>query len=69
VLVAGGTDTSGSTATADLYDAAAGRFNPTGSMTVARNCHTATLLADQQVLVVGGIDDNSHFLASAELYQ
>jgi hypothetical protein len=43
-------------------------FSATGSMTIARKSHTATLLATGQVLVVGGRDNNGNVLASAELY-
>ena len=44
-------------------------FTPTtGSMTVARNAHTATLLQNGQVLIAGGTADESSSLASAELY-
>jgi hypothetical protein len=42
-------------------------FSLTGSMTTARNGPAATLLADGEVLVVGGAG-NSGVLASAELY-
>ena len=45
----------------------AAAFMPTGSMTVARNGHTATLLLDGRVLIAGGTDASSA-LASAELY-
>jgi hypothetical protein len=49
---------------------ASGTFQKTGSMNVARTSHTATLLANGEVLVAGG--DNSGvgggWLASAELY-
>jgi hypothetical protein len=49
---------------------ASGTFQRTGNMNVARSAHTATLLANGEVLVAGG--DNSGFgggwLASAELY-
>jgi hypothetical protein len=57
VLVTGG---SPETATAELYDPVTGKFALTGSMAVARSFHTATLLANGKVLVVGG--------ATAELY-
>ncbi len=43
-----------------------GLTSPTGSLTQARRAHSATLLGDGKVLVVGGFDNTS--LASAELY-
>jgi WD40 repeat protein len=59
VLVVGGA----SGQTAELYDPAAGTFTATtGSMSVSRTGHTATLLPDGRVLIAGGVD------ASAELY-
>jgi hypothetical protein len=47
---------------AELYDPATGTFTVTGTMTVKRTSHTATLLKDGRVLVAGGSG------ASAELY-
>ena len=76
VLVAGGLGSGdngtavGPLATAYLYDPGTGRFTPTGSMTVPRYYHTATLLDDGRVLMAGGSDssDGQANLASAELY-
>ncbi len=45
-----------------------GRVEPTGAMHVARAAHSATLLPNGKVLIVGGMVGNGSFLASAELY-
>jgi hypothetical protein len=71
VLVAGGWDgspTGGFLATAEIYDPVSGSFAPTGSMTIGRDNHTATLLNGGKVLVAGGSDNNGNALAEAELF-
>jgi hypothetical protein len=58
VLVAGGyyasTETVATLASAEIYDPATGKFAPTGSMSVPRDCPTATLLLDGRVLLASG---------------
>lgn len=60
VLVAGGNEFGGyptwlqATAAAELYDPVVHAFAFTGSMTIGRTHHTATLLRDGRVLIVGG---------------
>lgn len=72
VLVAGGVDAKGvATASAELFDPAAGRWTAASPMSVARTEHTATLLTDGTVLVVGGFhekDPLGETLSSAEIY-
>ena len=56
-------------ASAELYDPSSGTFDFTGSMVDpdGRHHHSATLLQNGKVLIVGGGNENST-LASAELY-
>jgi hypothetical protein len=71
VLITGGAtngDTSVAVSSAELYDPKTGTFSPTGSMSVARYGHTAVLLSNGRVLVVGGFNDAGQGIASAELY-
>jgi hypothetical protein len=72
VLFTGGSSDSGpgsaAFATAELYDPSTGKFTSTGSMSDARDYHTATLLTDGRVLVAGGSPSSGPTLASAELY-
>jgi hypothetical protein len=58
------TDGQGLLNSAEIYDPATGKFTPTGSMIAARDYHTATILNDGRVLMIGG----SSGIASAEIY-
>jgi hypothetical protein len=69
VLLAGGEDHDGpgaQLASAEVFRAATLQFQPTGSMHHARISHTATLLHDGRVLLVGGFARD--VTASVELY-
>src|SRR5271167_528399 len=73
ILICGGTSNAnvgGVLDSAEIFDPIAGTFTPTGSMTVARQGHTATVLPHGEVLITGGTR-NIGFraqLASAEIY-
>ena len=72
VLIAGGADTDPTgtgLASAELYDPNTGTFTQTGSMSVGRYLHTATLLQNGKVLIVGGVlTSTSDPVAEAEVY-
>ena len=71
VLIAGGARNVGfrsELASAEIYDPSTGTFIATGSMSVPREGHTATILRDGRVLIVGGSDNGTHTLDSAEIY-
>ena len=55
-------------ATAEVYDPNTRKFSKTGSMSTPHRGHTATLLADGRVLVVGNGGETSPSGASADLY-
>ncbi len=73
VLVVGGYNNNfngNSLASVELYDPHTGKWSSTGSLNTARLSHTATLLNNGMVLVVGGYGNNvnGRVLASVELY-
>lgn len=76
VLIVGGSQVQpfylGSEASAELYDPQTNSWALAASMHTPRSYHTATLLEDGRVLVVGGIQASNEItgkvLASAELY-
>jgi hypothetical protein len=55
------------TPTAEIFDPPSNSFTSTGSLNVARDRMTATLLPTGAVLIAGGTD-TENFLSSAELY-
>jgi len=72
VLVAGGIYCGGASqiielSSCELYDPKTGNWSTTGSMSIARDAPTATLLPNGQVLVAGGYD-GGYSLSSCELY-
>ena len=72
VLVAGGQlsyMSADGTAQAEVYDPGTGFFTPTAGLTIPRQQHTATLLADGTVLIVGGYSQTAgDAVSSAEIY-
>ncbi len=65
--MAGGYDNSEWLSSTEIYDPATNAWTAGGTLSTARYCHTATLLANSKVLVVGGYG-TSGFLSSAEVY-
>src|SRR5437867_4000543 len=68
VLVTGGNDAGGVTASAERYSPSAGGFLSTPPMQITRANHTSTLLLDGRVLVAGGMGADGHALSAAEIY-
>ena len=54
VLVSGGSNGVGNSASAEIYNPALGTWSLTGSMSIPRYYHTGTQLSDGRVLVAGG---------------
>ncbi|CAF2132567.1 unnamed protein product [Rotaria magnacalcarata] len=68
VLVAGGSYNNQVLNSAELYDPSAGVWTVTGSMNNTRFSHTASVLANGNVLVAGGEDYLGYIIENAELY-
>lgn len=74
VLVVGGRSTATAdpladpVPTAERFDPATGAWGSAGSPIIRRAEHTASLLADGRVLVVGGLDQLAQLRRSAEIY-
>jgi galactose oxidase-like protein/Kelch motif protein len=72
VIIAGGFAGSGGEyhpyRTAELYDPSSGKFQSVASMTIGRSGHTATLLKNGKVLLVGGWTGRYDLRGSAELF-
>jgi hypothetical protein len=73
ILIAGGYTGcvgcgSSNLAPAEIYDPIQGVFTKVGSLITPRVQHTATLLQNGYVLIVGGRDNNNYATATAELY-
>lgn len=68
VLVAGGNDSRQVLGSVEIYDPVGAGWFWTEDLTTARTHHSATLLPDGRVLVVGGRASDGTPLASAEIY-
>ncbi len=71
VLVVGGDDTCSGlmpVANAERFVVAEGRWRPAGTLLVARSGHTANLLPDGRVIVIGGEDMDLGTTAQIELW-
>ncbi len=68
ILIAGGRTADGVSASAEVYDPAAGTFSAVGQMTAARATQDAVLMSDGRVLIAGGFGTAENFLNSAEIF-
>jgi len=68
VLVAGGSDATASTDSAEVFNPQTATFSPVGAMTTPRTFQSAVLLDNGKVLIAGGQSSDTDFLLSAELF-
>ena len=70
VLVAGGVTTNGITGinSAEIYDPMTGNWTKINDMHEKRYAHTATVLPNGKVMIIGGISSTSDTMNSYELY-
>jgi hypothetical protein len=68
ILIAGGRTPDGVSASAEVYDPAAGTFSAIAQMTAARATQDAVLMSDGRVLIAGGFGTTENFLNSAEIF-
>jgi N-acetylneuraminic acid mutarotase len=71
VLLAGGrsgVNPDVSLSSAEIYDPVSGTFQAAASLGTPRHQHSATLLPDGRVLVIGGYNPSQGWLGSAEIY-
>ncbi len=68
VLIVGGTDSTTTYSSVELYNPSTGQWTAKTPMTTARQLHTATLLPSGKVLIAGGLGANGQPTNSAELY-
>jgi N-acetylneuraminic acid mutarotase len=68
ILVTGGRQDDRPLAAADLYDPSTNGVGTTAPLSTARYNHSATMLPEGKVLVVGGQSTETGFVATAEIY-
>jgi hypothetical protein len=68
ILIAGGSEPAGPTASVERYNPETGTFTPAPPLAVPRAFQSATLLNDGRVLVAGGLDGSGAAVATTEIF-
>jgi hypothetical protein len=68
VFIAGGTNSSGSLASTEIFNPSTGAFTAGPNLLEPRHSHSAALLPDGRVLLIGGYSTNSFRILTAEIY-